>query len=90
MKYYVDFAAKSGFEYMLVDAGWTARNSITEMNGRVDIPALCAYAKTKGVRVWIWVHWSGSTGRWKRPSRCMKSGAWPASSSTSCRATTRR
>ena len=59
MKYYVDFAAASGLEYMLVDAGWTARNSITEMNGRVDIPALCAYAKTKGVRVWIWVHWSG-------------------------------
>lgn len=31
MKYYVDFAAKSGLEYMLVDAGWTSRNDITKM-----------------------------------------------------------
>ncbi len=59
MKYYVDFAAKSGFEYMLVDAGWTARNDITRMNGRVDIPELVRYAAEKDVKVWIWLHWSG-------------------------------
>lgn len=55
MKYYVDFAAKSGFEYMLVDAGWSARNDITKMNGRVDIPEVVRYAATKGVKVWIWL-----------------------------------
>ncbi len=59
MKTYVDFSAKSGFEYMLVDAGWSAPGDITKMNGRVDIPALVAYAKTKNVRVWIWCHWTG-------------------------------
>jgi alpha-glucosidase len=56
MKYYVDFAAKSGFEYMLVDAGWSARTNIAEMNGRVDIPELVHYAGTKNVKVWIWLH----------------------------------
>ena len=55
MKYYVDFAAQSGFEYMLVDAGWSARAEITKMNGRVDIPELVRYAAGKNVKVWIWL-----------------------------------
>ncbi len=55
MRYYVDFAASSDFEYMLVDAGWSGRD-ITKMNGKVDIPALVEYAKSKGVRVWIWLY----------------------------------
>lgn len=59
MKYYVDFAAKSGLEYMLVDAGWSARNDIRKMNGTVDIPELVRYATTKHVKVWIWCHWTG-------------------------------
>jgi alpha-glucosidase len=56
MKYYTDFAARSGFEYILVDGGWTATNDITKMNGRVDIPEVVRYAKSKGVKVWIWAH----------------------------------
>lgn len=55
MKYYVDFAAREGLEYMLVDAGWYAKNDITKMNGKVDVPALVQYAKAKGVKVWIWI-----------------------------------
>jgi alpha-glucosidase len=58
MKYYVDFAAKSGFEYMLVDAGWSAHSDITKMNGTVDIPELVRYAAAKNVKVWIWLYWS--------------------------------
>jgi len=59
MKHYVDFAARSGLEYMLVDAGWTARSDITKMNGRVDIPELVRYAAAKNVKVWVWCHWTG-------------------------------
>ena len=55
MKYYVDFAAKSGFPYMLIDAGWYDRKDITKMNGRVDVPEVVRYAATKGVKVWIWL-----------------------------------
>jgi len=57
MKYYVDFAGKSGFPYMLVDAGWSARDDITKMNGRVDIPELVRYAAPKNVKIWIWMHY---------------------------------
>lgn len=56
MKYYVDFAARSGFEYMLVDAGWSGRD-ITQMNGKVDIPELVRYAAAKNVKVWIWLYY---------------------------------
>lgn len=55
MKYYVDFAAQSGFPYMMLDAGWSARNDITRLNGRVDVPELVRYASSKNVKVWIWV-----------------------------------
>ena len=55
MKYYVDFAAKSGLEYMLVDAGWSGMD-ITKMNGKVDIPELVNYAASKNVKVWIWLY----------------------------------
>ncbi|HEV2493558.1 MAG TPA: glycoside hydrolase family 97 protein [Terriglobia bacterium] len=54
MKYYVDFAEKSGFPYMLVDAGWSVRGDLTKMNGRVDVPELARYAALKGVKIWIW------------------------------------
>lgn len=55
MKYYVDFAAESGFEYMLVDAGWSVHGDITKMNGRVDIPEVVRYARAKNVKMWIWL-----------------------------------
>lgn len=57
MKYYIDFAAASGFEYMLIDAGWAARGDITKMNGKVDIPGLVEYAASKNVKIWIWIHY---------------------------------
>jgi alpha-glucosidase len=55
MDYYVDFAAKSGFRYMLVDGGWSAVGDITKMNGTVDVPAVVQYAASKGVKIWIWL-----------------------------------
>lgn len=59
MKYYVDFAAQSGFPYMMLDAGWSAGRDITHLNGKVDVPELARYAATKNVKVWIWCY-SGS------------------------------
>jgi alpha-glucosidase len=57
MKYYVDFAAKSGFPYMLIDAGWSKPGDITQMNGRVDVPEVVRYAATKNVKIWIWMNY---------------------------------
>ena len=54
MKYYVDFAAESGFEYMLVDAGWShGRHHQDERPRRYSRGR--AYARAKKVKVWIWL-----------------------------------
>jgi alpha-glucosidase len=58
MKYYIDFAGASGFEYMLIDAGWSAPNDVTRSIPRIDIPELVRYAAAKNVKVWIWLHWT--------------------------------
>ena len=55
MEYYVDFAAESGFPYMMLDAGWS-EHDITRMRGNVDVPELVQYAAKKHVKVWIWLY----------------------------------
>lgn len=55
MEYYVDFAAESGFPYMMLDAGWSDHD-ITKMRGNVDVPELVQYAAKKHVKVWIWLY----------------------------------
>jgi alpha-glucosidase len=55
MEYYVDFAAESGFPYMMLDAGWSG-NDITKMRGNVDVPELVQYAAKKNVKIWIWLY----------------------------------
>jgi alpha-glucosidase len=62
MKYYVDFAAESGFEFMTIDAGWSEMD-ITINRTNVNVPEVVAYAKTKGVKVFIWVH---GTSTWRQ------------------------
>jgi alpha-glucosidase len=56
MTYYVDFAAQSGFPYMLLDAGWADGHDITRLRGNVDVPGLVRYAAIKHVKVWIWLY----------------------------------
>ena len=67
MKYYIDFSARNKFEYMLIDAGWAARLPVAEGRRRgaadlthsipaIDIPMLVEYARSKGVRLWLWAH----------------------------------
>ncbi|MBS1804791.1 MAG: glycoside hydrolase family 97 protein [Acidobacteria bacterium] len=55
MEYYVDFAAESGFPYMMLDAGWSG-SDILKMRGNVDVPELVQYAAKKNVKVWIWLY----------------------------------
>jgi alpha-glucosidase len=66
-KHYVDFAAKAGFEYFMLDAGWAARmgegphasnSDITKVQPAMDMPELLSYAKSRNVRVWLWAHWT--------------------------------
>lgn len=55
-KYYIDFAAKYGIEYILLDEGWATDYKIDlfDIVPSVDLPALCAYAASKNVGIILW------------------------------------
>jgi alpha-glucosidase len=68
MKYYIDFAAEMAFEYMLVDAGWYSKEpfygekmdltaDITKPVPEINLPGLIAYARDKGVSIFVWTNW---------------------------------
>jgi alpha-glucosidase len=61
-RYFIDFAAEFGLEYVLIDAGWygdhrDGQADITKSIPGLDIPGLVAYAKTKHVRLMVWLNW---------------------------------
>jgi Glycoside hydrolase 97. len=53
-RYYIDFAAEYGIEYMMFDAGWSEAGDNTRLNPEIDVPGLIAYANSKGVAVLLW------------------------------------
>ncbi|GAB6122762.1 glycoside hydrolase family 97 protein [Dysgonomonas termitidis] len=58
-KYYIDFAAKYGLEYILLDEGWSAGTwNIREPNKDVDVQELVRYGKTKNVGLVLWALWN--------------------------------
>ena len=58
-KQLIDFAAESGFDFVLVDDGWSPRQNIMQANPGIDIPEVIRYGKSKGIGVWLWLHWTG-------------------------------
>jgi alpha-glucosidase len=69
MEHYIDFASASSFPYMLIDAGWAAKDpsdspgrprpaDITHVAPNIDMPELLRYAKEKNVKLWLWASWT--------------------------------
>ena len=59
--YDIDFAAKYGLSYILIDDGWYKNRNIFTPKDDLDIPRICSYAAEKGVKVLLWVS-KGSLG----------------------------
>jgi alpha-glucosidase len=55
-KYYIDFAAKEGIEYVILDEGWAVNleADLMQVIPEIDIPMLAAYAKERGVDLILW------------------------------------
>lgn len=57
-KYYIDFAAKYGLEYVILDEGWSkTTTNIREFNPDIDVNELIAYGKEKNVGIILWLLW---------------------------------
>ncbi|MBQ4386812.1 MAG: glycoside hydrolase family 97 catalytic domain-containing protein [Prevotella sp.] len=56
--YYIDFAAANRLEYIIIDEGWSGKESLRdELNPDIDLPRLLAYGKEKGVGIILWSSW---------------------------------
>ena len=56
-KYYIDFAAKNGIEYVILDEGWYPLGNVFVSVPEINVPELCKYAESKHVGVILWVVW---------------------------------
>ncbi len=55
-KYFIDFAADNGIEYVVLDEGWYDPKSGDMLTTipEIDLPMLVDYANKKGVGLWLW------------------------------------
>ena len=55
--YLIDYAARHGIEYLLMDEGWSAPFDLLTQAKSVDMPAICRYARQRGVGLLLWTKW---------------------------------
>lgn len=55
-KYYIDFAADYGLEYIIIDDGWCG-SDLFKVNDNIDLEAIVAHGKEKNVGVILWARW---------------------------------
>jgi alpha-glucosidase len=63
----IDFAAENHFAYVMVDDGWYAGSGVAPTYNpaanlfanapNFDLAKVAAYAKKRGIRLWVWVDW---------------------------------
>ena len=55
-KYYIDFAAEHGIEYVILDEGWSVNMAadLMQVIPEIDIPELVNYGKSKNVGIILW------------------------------------
>jgi alpha-glucosidase len=56
-EYYVDFAARYGFPYIILDDGWYKLGNLLEVAPDLNMEELIAYAKQKNVGIILWASW---------------------------------
>jgi alpha-glucosidase len=56
-KYFIDFAAKNGLDYVILDEGWYVLGNVLQVAPGMDIPELVAYGRERNVGVILWVVW---------------------------------
>ncbi len=61
IKTYIDFAANMGWPFQLIDWQWYGSykkpdSDLRTVNASVNMDEVRAHAKSKGVRLWLWMH----------------------------------
>jgi len=66
MMQYVDFAARNGWKYVLIDEGWSS----------TWVPSVTAYARDRGIGILLWFHWSSLDTEAERTTTLAQIKAW--------------
>lgn len=57
-KYYIDFAARRGLQYVILDEGWAKDSgSLSEINPDIDLEAIIIHANEKNIGIVLWATW---------------------------------
>ena len=56
-KYYIDFAAKYGIPYIILDEGWYKLGNVLDVVPEINMDELTSYARQKNVGIILWVVW---------------------------------
>ncbi len=61
VKKYIDLASENNFPYMLIDTDWygapnRSTANVLTLNPNISMWELLRYAKSKNVRLWLWLH----------------------------------
>ena len=57
-RYFIDFAAKNGIPYIILDEGWYKLGDLLTQAPGIDVPALVQYGASKNVGIILWTTWS--------------------------------
>lgn len=61
--YYIDFAANNHIEYVIIDEGWSGKESLTaDLSPDIDLPRIIAHGREKGVGIILWSSWRNLIG----------------------------
>ena len=57
-KYYIDFAAENGIEYVNLDEGWSDQYDLMKLDDQINLKEIIDYGQEKGVGIILWcVHY---------------------------------
>ena len=56
-KFYIDFAAQHGIEYVVLDEGWYKLGNVLEVVPEINVEELVAYGRQRNVGIILWVIW---------------------------------
>ena len=89
-KYFIDFAAKYGIQYIVLDEGWYKLGDVMSVVPEINMEELRPTRKQKNVGLILWVVWKSLRRQVRRRrSTSSRNGASRESKSTSCSATIR-
>jgi alpha-glucosidase len=71
-EYYIDFAAKNGIPYIIMDEGWSDQFDVLLPTPMVDMEHLTTYAKEKGVGIILWCVWHTIDRQYKQAFELFK------------------